>query len=597
LLLWLIARCQPIFGIAGALIESMMVVYAITMGIGHLGDASAPVTERVSGAQVVILMVTLYTLVLAALFAQRRESEAQLAKKSASLARLHEISSRLWRKRDLRQALDEILVGAMELLSADKGIIRIFDPTQAVLRIEAHRGFKQDFIDSFREVSAVIDSPCVRTLRSGERMVITDVEEDKLFTPFRPRARSAGVRAVQSTPVMSRERAPLGTLTTHFHSVYKPAEQDLRLLDLYVRQAADIIERYKAEDTLRESEERLRERDAQLTLAGRAAQVGVYTYDINKGAMLISEGYAAIYGLPEGTTETSYIEWRARVHPEDLGRTEALRAQAFADRRKEDNAEYRIVLRTGEVRWIERRGSISYGEDERPERAVGAIIDVTDRKRAEQYQRTLNAELDHRVKNVLAAVSAIIAQTRKAGDSPADFVAGLERRIEALARTHELLSQSKWRGVPLAEIIRRELEPYSVRNTDIGGPNLTLKAGAAEAVAMVFHELTTNAAKYGAFSSGTGRVSVRWRWLRNGSPDRLVIEWREIDGPPVRAPSRSGYGTSVIRELIPFELGGAVELSFAPDGTRCRLEIPGEWAIRTAEEARVSGSTQTGSSN
>jgi len=151
-----------------------------------------------------------------------------------------------------------------------------------------------------------------------------------------------------------------------------------------------------------------------------------------------------------------------------------------------------------------------------------------------------------------------------------------------------LLSESKWRGVPLAEIIRRELAPYSARNTDISGPNVTLIAGAAEAVAMVFHELTTNAAKYGAFSRGAGRVSVRWRWLRNGSPDRLGIEWQEIDGPPVRAPSRSGYGTSIIRELIPFELGGAVELSFAPHGTRCRLEIPGEWASRTAEEARVS---------
>src|SRR5262249_62288153 len=105
-----------------------------------------------------------------------------------------------------------------------------------------------------------------------------------------------------------------------------------------------------------------------------------------------------------------------------------------------------------------------------------------------------------------------------------DFMARLDHRIESLARTHELLSESKWHSVALVEIIRRELAPYNVRNTDIGGPDLTLKAGAAEAVAMVFHELTTNAAKYGAFSSRTGRVLVRWRWLRNGSQDRLGIE-------------------------------------------------------------------------
>ena len=105
--------------------------------------------------------------------------------------------------------------------------------------------------------------------------------------------------------------------------------------------------------------------------------------------------------------------------------------------------------------------------------------------------------------------------------------------------------------------------------------------------------LTTNAAKYGAFSNRNGRVSVQWRWLQNGSHDRLLIEWQETGGPPVLAPSRSGYGTSIIRELIPFELGGEVELSFAPDGAKCRLEISGEWASkekRKAEESRVSDS-------
>jgi len=178
-----------------------------------------------------------------------------------------------------------------------------------------------------------------------------------------------------------------------------------------------------------------RERNAQLALAGRAALVGVYTYDVNKGTMLVSEGYAAIHGLPEGTTETSYSDWRARVHPEDLGWAEGLRDQAFADRRKEDNAEYRIVLSTGEVRWIERRGSISYGEDGRPERVVGVNIDITERKGAEQHQRALNAELDHRVKNVLATVCAIIAQTRQASGPRVRTVALAPSELVGVAET------------------------------------------------------------------------------------------------------------------------------------------------------------------
>ena len=329
----------------------------------------------------------------------------------------------------------------------------------------------------------------------------------------------------------------------------------------------------------------LAERNAQLALAARAALVGSYAYDVNKGTMQVSQGYAAIHGLPEGTTEASYSEWRTRVHPEDLGRAEELRDQAFADRRKEDNAEYRIVLPTNEVRWIERRGSISYGEDGRPERVVGVNIDVTERKHAERHRRALNAELDHRVKNVLATVSAIIGQTQEASRSPVDFAGALNNRIKSLAGTHELLSQSHWRGVPLADIIRREFAPYDTNNTDIGGPGVMLKAEATQAVATVLHELTTNAAKYGAFSNQAGRVSVQWQWLNNGLQNRLIIEWQEAGGPPVLAPSQSGYGTSIIRELIPFELGGKVELVFASKGIGCRLEIPADWMSRDRQLA------------
>jgi PAS domain S-box-containing protein len=360
------------------------------------------------------------------------------------------------------------------------------------------------------------------------------------------------------------------------------------LAALIAKTRRDIREREEAEWALVE-------RNAQLGLAGRAALVGSYTYDVNKRLMQVSEGYAAIHGLPEGTTETSYGAWRTRVHPDDLERAEGPREQAFADGRKEDNAEYRIVLSTGEVRWIERRGSISYGKDGRPERIVGVNIDITERKQAEQYQRALNAELDHRVKNVLATVSAIIGQAQEASRSPVDFVAALNRRIRSLAGTHELLSRSHWRGVPLADIIRRELEPYSTTNTDIGGPGVMLKADATQAVAKVMHELTTNAAKYGAFSNRTGRVSVQWKWLTNGSGDRLIIQWQEAGGPPVLAPNQSGYGTSIIRDLIPFELGGKVELVFALKGIRCQLEIPADWVNRdrqTTGELGISGSEQ-----
>jgi PAS domain S-box-containing protein len=216
--------------------------------------------------------------------------------------------------------------------------------------------------------------------------------------------------------------------------------------------------------------------------------------------------------------------------------------------------------------------------------ATGVVIgaskiarDITARKRADEHRRLLNAELDHRVKNVLATVNAIIEQTEEASTTHADFVAGLRHRMKSLATTHELLSQGQWRGVSLAEIVRRGFAPYATDTTTVDGPTVTLKAEAAQGVAMVLHELTTNAAKYGGFSTHSGGVLLRWWWLQNGSRGDLAIEWQEVGGPDVSPPGRAGYGTTIVRELIPFELGGTVDLVFAASGVRCRLEIPADW--------------------
>jgi PAS domain S-box-containing protein len=337
--------------------------------------------------------------------------------------------------------------------------------------------------------------------------------------------------------------------------------------------ARDVTERKMAEQALAE-------RTLQLALAERAALVGSLAYDPDTDRMQISEGYAAIHGFPMGTTAIARAEWQAGVHPEDRERLEELRNRAFRERLDEYDVDYRIARRGGEVRWIGARIFIFYRTDGRPRRIVGVNIDISERKRGEEHLRALNAELDHRVKNVLATVRAIITQAPKSDGSLADFVAGLDGRMKSLARTHELLSSERWRNVSLADIARRELEPYTAGNTDIGGPSVTLHPDAAQAVAMVLHELATNAAKHGAFSKRGGRVWLRWWWLQNGSQGRLAVEWQEVDGPPVDAPSRPSYGTAIIRELIPFELGGTVKLTFASEGIRCRMEIPGTWVDR-----------------
>ena len=211
--------------------------------------------------------------------------------------------------------------------------------------------------------------------------------------------------------------------------------------------------------------------------------------------------------------------------------------------------------------------------------AIHAIArDITERKEAKRAEAHI-AELDHRVKNALATVIAVSQRTREGHTSMDEFVSAFDGRILSMADAHALLSSGRWQGVNLAHLLRQELAPCAAAlNTMVEGPDVVLVADATQPVALVLHELVTNAAKYGALSSPKGHLSVQWHQRANGHvPGALVLDWIETGGPPVPASISPGYGTSVVKNLIPYELGGVVDLVFAAEGVRCRLEIPGKW--------------------
>jgi PAS domain S-box-containing protein len=329
----------------------------------------------------------------------------------------------------------------------------------------------------------------------------------------------------------------------------------------------DVAERQQA---LQVSEERAR-------LALEAGHMGTWWYDHRKKTGGWSSQAAVLLGLPEATTAASVEDWRGIVHPDDAESSlENLRAAVRGDGDYED--EYRIRRPNGDIRWINSRGRVSYDTQGRPTYFVGIFQDITERKQAEDQQRFFLDELNHRVKNTLATVQSIAAQTLRSTNDTTQFKEAFEGRLLALSKTHNLLTRKSWREADLREIVEQELAPYrksgDMRVT-IEGPKVNLPSRYAINFGLVLHELVTNAAKYGALSVPTGHLDVSWAIvLAEDRPPQLRLHWTESGGPPVSPPKRQGFGSRLIKRSIEGELEGYMVLNFAVTGVSYDISVP-----------------------
>lgn len=202
--------------------------------------------------------------------------------------------------------------------------------------------------------------------------------------------------------------------------------------------------------------------------------------------------------------------------------------------------------------------------------AVNMLIDLSDRKAAEERLLLLMREVDHRANNLLAVVQATVRLTE--ADTVEDFKATLEGRIRALARAHSLLARSRWSGVDLAQLVADELaglEASTATRVFMAGPSIRLDPAAAQSVAVALHELASNAVRHGALSDARGAVDLRWRVDEDGSLD---LTWRETGGPGVTAPDKTGFGSMVIQNTILRDLRGEVDFDWRPEGLTCRIK-------------------------
>ena len=271
--------------------------------------------------------------------------------------------------------------------------------------------------------------------------------------------------------------------------------------------------------------------------------------------------------------------WKHVQHPDHVGRvlagvthsrdTGEIWEDTFPLRRKD-----------GTYRWFLSRAMPIRDAAGNVVRWFGTNTDVTDLRDAEERQHLLINELNHRVKNVLATVQSMAAQTFRATGLDPSIREKLEARLVALANAHGILTQESWEGAEIRDILAQTLEPHAgPERLRMQGPAIRLSPKAALAISMAMHELATNAVKYGALSNGTGRIDVTWT-VDQPNPGTLKLQWMETGGPPVSSPAHKGFGSRLIERNLPHDLDGEVKIDYRPEGVVCTvsssLESAGE---------------------
>ena len=333
----------------------------------------------------------------------------------------------------------------------------------------------------------------------------------------------------------------------------------------FVGAVRDITNRRRAEAQLKEAEERYR-------LALRATGDAVWDWDLVRNEVLWNDALTAAYGHDRATVAATGEWWFEHIHPDDRDRT-ASEIHAVIDGAGDRWAgEYRFLRADGHYAFVRDRGFVIRDPNGRAVRMIGAMLDLSERRRAEEQQTMLLGELQHRVKNTLTMVQAIASQTFRGTATPEAREAFMARVI-ALSQANDVLTGAGWTAAPVGDIVRGATIPHCAgpERFSISGPAIHIAARAALSLTLALHELCTNASKYGALSNDEGHVAIHWDV---GRDDVFCLRWSECGGPPVEKPAHTGFGTRLIDQSLGPSLGGKVSKDFEPGGLTCTFQIP-----------------------
>ena len=300
-------------------------------------------------------------------------------------------------------------------------------------------------------------------------------------------------------------------------------------------------------------------------LAMAASNMGTWRYTLADNICVYDANAQRLYGLTKPIFLHDEDGVKAKFHADDMDLMWSRVSKALdpkGDGRYD--VEYRVRQLDGSWRWLSAWGLVEFegnGDARKPVAIVGASRDLTEQKQAEQVQQLVLNELNHRVKNTLASIQAITAMTLRGATDLPTATAALDQRIQAMAKAHDLLTARSWSGARLGDIVRRAMEAFPPAQVTSSGPAFEVSPQHVLGLSLALHELATNATKYGALSRPDGRVDVSWA-IRDG---KLQLDWVESGGPPVEPPTRSGFGSLLLDELVR-SLGGTAKIDYDAGG-------------------------------
>ncbi len=463
--------------------------------------------------------------------------------------------------RELDDFFDEVCASLREALNCDYSKVLSLEEGGEEFLVTAGAGWKPGCVGTAR-VENGRHSQAGYTLLEENSVLVCDLETEKRFEgPALLTDHS--VRSGIST-LISVGGKPWGVIGLHDRKPNAFDEEDLAILEAVAGIISMTIMQAAREDFL--SRERLIQ-----SLAMGVAEMGIWTMDVETGAVTWDQRLRKMIGIESAKSRPNADDYLSRVAKEDRERVDASLSATISEGIPFEE-EFRFFRPDGEMVWLLGKGE-RVQQDGRST-ILGINADITERKQSEEQSAFMMRELDHRVKNLLAIILSIAEITSRSSDDIHTFKADFRARLDAMARTHSLLANSRWAGTDLRSLIKDEVvKQAGQKQVEFAGPAIVIAPAAAQSLSMFFHELNTNAHKYGALSVPDGKVAIEWR-TSDGGKGELTLSWIESGGPKVVKPKKQGFGSKVLGQIIQRQLGAKTKTEWKAKGLELTATMP-----------------------